>query len=243
MRHGIYHDLRLVPGASEHPKRPYVFINMVASVDGKTAVEGKASGLGTAADRSGMRSLRSKADAVMVGAGTLRAEKLSLGLDVDDPRPRPMAVILAGTGEVPLGRNLVRDGRQKVLVVLAESAEKGVEGQIDSLSEVEVRRVAADSWGRLDLTKVLRVLKSDYDVSRLLVEGGPTLNHALVSAELADELFVTLAPRLLGGGSSTAPAILDGALTEPRNLRLLSAHPVANEMFLRYALETRSSTH
>jgi 2,5-diamino-6-(ribosylamino)-4(3H)-pyrimidinone 5'-phosphate reductase len=209
-------------------------MNMVASVDGRTAVGGKASGIGTAADRTVMRILRSKADAVMIGAGTLRAEKLSLSLDLGDPRPRPLAVILTNTGDAPLESNLIRDRRQNVLVLLADRAPEGVESRHGRLAEV--RRVPASEAGSIDLATALEILKSEYDTNVLLCEGGPTLNGSLISANLADELFITLAPILLGGGASDAPAILGGSLTGPRNLRLLSAHLARDELFLRYAL-------
>jgi riboflavin biosynthesis pyrimidine reductase len=111
VKEGIYQGIWFPPSRGRDPTRPYVFINMVASVDGKTAVEGKASSLGSAADRSVMRTLRSRADAVMVGGGTLRAEKLSLSLEADEPGPRPLAVILTNTGDVPLESNLIRDRR------------------------------------------------------------------------------------------------------------------------------------
>ncbi len=211
---------------------------MVTTVDGKTAVEGKASGIGTPADRALMRTLRCEADAVMIGGGTLRAEKLSLGLDAHDPRPRPLAVVLTGTGDVPLGSNLVRDRRQDVLVLLSEGADRGAERRLGGLAEV--RRVPDLEPGLADPKKALQTLKSDYGVGRLLVEGGPTLNHALISAGLADELFVTLAPTLIGGGASEA-TILDGALREPRKLHLLSAYLARDELFLRYGLGGRRS--
>ena len=74
----IYEDLS--PSWRRDGERPYVILNMVSSLDGRTAIEGKAAGIGSTTDRKTMRTLRSKVDAVMIGAGTLRAEKLSLGL-------------------------------------------------------------------------------------------------------------------------------------------------------------------
>jgi riboflavin-specific deaminase-like protein len=206
-----------------------VIINMVASVDGKAAMEGKASGLGTEADRSVMRTLRSKADAVMVGGGTLRAERLSLGLDAEDLGPRPLGVVLSNTGDLPMESNLLRDPRQNVLVLLSGRADKDAEARLRRLARV--RRVPGSM---IDPSKALRILKFDFGVELLLCEGGPRLNHALISADLADELFVTLTPMLLG--ASDAPAIVDGTLEEPDELRLLSVHPAGDELFLRYGL-------
>ena len=233
----IYGDLE--PPAGEDPARPFVFVNMVSSADGRAATSGKASGIGTAADRRVMRTLRAKADAVMVGGGTLRAERLSLGLDAEDGGPVPLGVVLTGTGDLPLERNLVRDRRQRVLVVLAEGADRGVERRVGDLAEV--RRVPTEPSGRVALSGALGVLKTDYVVERLLVEGGPTVNRALISDHLADELFLTLAPTLLGQDAPGAPAILGGTLHEPYDLRLLSAHLAGDELFLRYALKGRET--
>jgi 2,5-diamino-6-(ribosylamino)-4(3H)-pyrimidinone 5'-phosphate reductase len=204
-------------------------------VDGKTAVEGKATGLGTAADRGVMRTLRSRADAVMIGGGTLRAEKLSLGLDEDDPRPRPLAVVLTNTGEVPLEGNLVRDRRQSVLVLIARSADEQAERRLRRLAEV--RRAPTLESGFVDLEGCLRMLRSRYEIDRLLVEGGPTLNHALISRNLVDELFLTVAPRVLGG--SEGPTLLSGRAIPAHDrpaLELVSIHLRDDELFLRYSL-------
>ena len=207
---------------------------MVCTVDGRTTIAGKASGLGSEADRRVMRTLRSKADAVMIGGGTLRAEKLSLGLDAEDPRPRPIAVISTNTGDVPLARNLLRDERQRVLVLLAEGAGKSAERRITDLAEV---RYVPSASGAIDLAEALKILKSDYNVERLLVEAGPTLNQALISSNLADELFITLSPTLLlGGGGPDASAGISDPLPKPRSLSLLSAHLLGDELFLRYAI-------
>lgn len=209
-------------------------VNMVSSVDGRGSVEGKASGLGTAADRTVMRTLRSRADAVMIGGGTLRAEKLSLSLDREDTGAVPLAIILTNTGNVPLGSMLIRDSRQHVVVLLGESAPDAAESRLEGLAEI--RRVPEGASGMMDTTVALETIKSDYDVDVLLVEGGPSLNRSLTTAHLVDELFVTLAPRLVGGSASNTTSILDGPLKEPQALRLLSAHLVGEELFLRYSL-------
>lgn len=208
-------------------------MNIVCTVDGRTSVDGKASGLGSPMDRRVMRTLRSKADAVMIGGGTLRAEKLSLGLDAEDPRPQPLAVVLSNTGDVPLERNLIVARRQRVLVLLAEDAPDDTGPRIGD--RAEVRRVET-TCGTIDLAKALNTLKADYDVRRLLVEGGPTINHAILSSNLADELFVTLAPTLLGASTQDASSLVGGRLGKRSDLMLLSAYLDADELFLRYAI-------
>jgi 2,5-diamino-6-(ribosylamino)-4(3H)-pyrimidinone 5'-phosphate reductase len=212
-----------------------VLLNMVASLDGKAAIEGKASGLGTATDRSAMRTLRSRADAVMVGGGTVRAERLSLSLDPEDTRAVPRAVILTNTGDLPLENNLVRDHRQEVLVLLAENADKGVETRLGRFAET--RKVPATESGVIDVASALKVMKSTYGIDVLLCEGGPKLIQALISAGLADELFITMAPVLVGTKAFEEPrTFLQDHFGPPKSLRLVSSHAVGDELFLRYAI-------
>ena len=115
----IYEDLDLGAARPRDASRPYVILNMVGSVDGRAAVEGKASGLGSETDRQTMRTLRARADAVMVGAGTLRAERLTLGLDAR-AGPQPLAVIATTSGAIPLEANLIVKEGQRVLVMARE---------------------------------------------------------------------------------------------------------------------------
>ena len=89
-------------------------------------MEGKTASIGSTTDRRTMRTLRSKADAVMVGAGTLRAEKLSLGLDPTDGVVQPLAIIVTDTGEVPLEEHLIVDGGQEVLIMHSDAAPERV---------------------------------------------------------------------------------------------------------------------
>lgn len=210
---------------------PYTAINMVASVDGETAVYGRASGIGSRADREAMRALRSKVDAVMVGAGTLRAEKLNLGLD-DPMATQPLAVVAGGSGELPLEDNLItRD--QAVLVVLPE----GPRHTEPDVGRAEVlisppTDAGVSGPGGLNLRWLLGHLKGARGVERLLVEGGPSLNRALFSQKLVQELFLTVSPILLASGG---PAILSrntNPLQTP--LDLLSVHAADHDLFLRY---------
>jgi riboflavin-specific deaminase-like protein len=227
----IYEDLELPPKEWQDPSRPYVVINMVSSVDGKAAIEGKASGIGDQIDRRAMRNLRSKADAVMIGANTLRAEKVSLGLDQSGPQP--MAVILTETGDIPLESKLVGFSRQQVLVVAPQRAAERFSGR------ARVLAAATTPSGGIDLGKVLRILRADYSVAALLVEGGPVLSHALISQCLADALCLTLAPKLIGGPSDQAPTILKGQLLSAKDcssLELLCIYLAGSELFLRYSL-------
>jgi 2,5-diamino-6-(ribosylamino)-4(3H)-pyrimidinone 5'-phosphate reductase len=228
----IYVDIELPPPGRPGPSRPYVIVNMVSSIDGKCAIGGGSVGIGDETDRQTMRNLRSKVDAVMVGAGTLRSEKISLGLDEPLDGPQPLGVVATKTGDVPLESNLIVHQGQEVLLLSSENIPVGPDKRARWL------KISGDHSGNMDLLEALQRLKSEFAVDLLLVEGGPMLNHALISRGLADELFLTLAPKLLGGEGRDSFTILGGTplLPEATSPKLLSGYLAGDELFLRYAL-------
>jgi riboflavin-specific deaminase-like protein len=225
----IYKDLEVQPAEWRASSRPYVIINMITSLDGKTAVEGKSGLLGSRTDRQIMRNLRARADAVMIGANTMRAEKLSLGLDEPSPEPQPLAIIATVSGDVPLESNLIVGERQEVLLMVPEDLAVRSD-------ERRVLRVPTGLSGNIDLGEALKILKTERGVNLLLVEGGPSLNHSLMADKLVDEIFLTLAPKLVGGTAEKALTILEGPSLGAREANLLGAHLSAGELFLRYGV-------
>lgn len=222
---------------------------MVASVDGKATVGGKAGSIGSPTDRILMRTLRVHADAVMTGAGTLRAERLTLAVPESFASlreslgfpPQPLAVVATVSGDIPLEANLIGFSSDNLLVLASSETpeERLATLALQASIEVVAPREARTTGPNLDLTVALEILKSRYAVDVLLVEGGPALNHALVSAGLADELFLTLAPKLLGSTRSNASTILEGPILQSQEspkLELISIHLSESELFLRYAL-------
>ncbi len=233
----IYQDLELPPPERYDASRPYVIVNMVSSVDGSVTLKGKASGIGSETDRRAMRTLRSTADAVMIGAGTLRSERLSLGLDEPGGESQPLAVIVTRSGNLPLDANLILAEHQNLLVITTPDGPESVDGRLRERARVV--RVAATASGGANLKETLGILKAEFAVDRLLVEGGPTLNHRLFSQNLADELFLTLTPKLLGGGQASVLTLLEGCEFSPSEisgLELLGVHLCGSELYLRYRL-------
>ena len=227
-------------------------INMVCSLDGKVAADGKAGSIGSPTDRLLMRALRARADAVMIGAGTLRAEKLRLDVPDDMARarqerglePQPLAVVATGSGDVPLRENLLGASPDNLVVFVSSGTPDSRLAALSSHASVEIVSGEAARGPRLDLAGALETLKQRYAVEALIIEGGPGLNHSFVSADLADELFLTLAPKLLGGGRPDALTILQGSALPPQTSRKaepISIHLSENELFLRYTLRPADS--
>jgi riboflavin-specific deaminase-like protein len=234
----IHADLVLPRNSSAG--RPYTVINAVSTLDGRAALEGKSSTVGSAADRVIMRNIRCAFDAVLVGAGTLRAENLDLAVPQGLAQRRrekglhyqPIPIILMGASPLPKARRLYE---RKGVVILGPRTVRAE--QLPANASFRALPVGSGS-SMVEIGVVLRVLGEEFEVRSLLVEGGPAVNHSFLLGDHVDELFLTLAPGISGGGD--APNIVSGPSTVSHGLRgarLVSVHAVAGgELYLRYRL-------
>jgi riboflavin-specific deaminase-like protein len=230
----LLEELNLSGEAPSH--RPYAVANFVASADGHAAFRGRSRWLSDGADRELFHGLREHVDAILVGTGTLRTERY--GRIVRDPErrqrrsasglaPDPLACVFSRSGDIPTDIPLFADASSRIVVFTPIGFDT-----TGLAAEVEVVRLDP---GELTLTTMMRRLRSAYDVHSLLCEGGPTLFGALLQEDLIDELFLSMAAKLSGGGG--APSITNGpALAELRPLDLVWALELDSALYLRYAL-------
>jgi 2,5-diamino-6-(ribosylamino)-4(3H)-pyrimidinone 5'-phosphate reductase len=216
----------LPPLADVQGPRPYLALNMVASVDGRATLNGSAVGIGSAADKRLMRELRAEADVVLHGAGTVRADPLSARVPSDLVAQR----VAQGLAEQPLGAILTRSGNlpehhpyYESATVIYVTSDRPVPVRA---AMVEICRVGTVSAAIDDLAR--------RGVRRILCEGGPTLNASLFEAGLVDEIFLTIAPKLLGGADPLT-IVKAGAFGIIR-LGLRSVVEREGDLFLRYAV-------
>ncbi len=221
---------------------PYVAINMVSTLDGKVSVGGKASPIGSAVDRLIMRNIRCAVDAVLVGAGTVRAEEMNLSIpeELADKRRssglpgQPLGVILAGTGELPLNRKIFRSRDQRIIVVASDTTP---ETTLKEASELGVCVLQAEGSGLPQPREVLRLLKERMAVGTVLLEGGPRINASFLSSGDVHELFLTVSPKIHRSHRDTLTLAAHGD-SEPPTARfdLASIHSSVqeSELYLRY---------
>lgn len=221
--------------------RPFVYVNMAATVDGKiTSATREYPRFTSRYDRETMDRLRAEADAILVGAGTARADDPPLHVrsekmqryrrSLGKPDGLDRVLVSASLDVEPDNRFFDDTGGTRI-VATVESAPIERLSALDGLAEIW--RLGAE---RVDLAALLRRLKTR-GVERLLLEGGGELNWGFLEQDLIDELYVTIAPRLLGGRS--APTMLEGSGLEmagQRRLKLLDLHREQDELYCRWAI-------
>ena len=213
------------------PERPYLLLNFATTLDGRAAINGRSGPIGSAVDTEMLQRLRTRVDAVMIGAGTMRAERY--GRIVSDPQLRayrertglahdPLAVIVSNRLELPWDAALFTNGGGRVVVFTASDQEPP-----QTATPVTIVR---HSDG-VELDRVMEWLRKERGIRSVLCEGGPTLHGRLREGGLADELFLTIAPKVAGG---EGPRILEGALPDVDNVELAWLLESESELFARY---------
>jgi len=220
------------PWEQPHEERPFVATNFAATVDGRATIGGVSGPIGSATDTEMLARLRTRFDAVMIGAGTMRAERYGRIVADQEQRERreriglphdPLMVIVSGRLDLPWDAPLFTEGAGRVLIFTASEAEPP-----ETATTLRVVR----HEGGVDLAKALQHLRHERGVRALLCEGGPHLHGQLWSAGLVDELFLTTAPKLTG---ATAPRIVEGdPLAAPNALQLAWLLEHDGELFARY---------
>ena len=214
-----------------HPDRPYLILNFASTLDGRAAIQGKSGPIGSRTDREMLQRLRTRVDAVMIGAGTMRAERY--GRMVSDPQLRayrertllthdPLAVIVSNRLDLPWDASLFTNGGGSCVIFTASDEQP---------PETATPVTCVRHPDGVDLEHCLGWLLRERGIHSVLCEGGPTLHGRLREAGLADELFLTFAPKLAGG---EGPRILEGALPEVIDLELAWLLESEGELFARY---------
>ena len=181
------------------PDRPHLITNFAVTLAGHATMVGRSGTIARDSDTAMLVGLRTRVDAVMIGAGTMRAERY--GRVVGDVAKRerrereglpadPLMVIVSGRLDLPWDAPLFTEGAGEVVIFTAADTDPP-----DTVTPVEVVR----HEGEVNLVEALATLRNDRGVRSVLCEGGPRLHAQLLDAKLVDELFVTHAPKLAGG--------------------------------------------
>lgn len=214
--------------------RPWVLANMISSLDGAIDVDGVSGPLGGQADKRVFSAIRAVADAIVVGAGTVIAENYrrpQTPTDVQSLRQArgqsslPRIAIVSSSLSIPVDHRVFDADAPPIVITHAQSPAE----RREVLAERAEVIVIGDD--HVDLAEALQALAHS-GAKTVLLEGGPTLNGAMVAADLVDEICMSVAPVLVGG---TGARMMSGIHTHAvRGMRLDRVLHEDGYLFLRY---------
>ena len=184
--------------------RPWLGVCMVASIDGSTVIDSNSRALSSKTDQEVLLTLRDLADVLLVGAATVRIEGYG------PPRkPGQRVGVVSRTGNVDVTSTLFTSGAG--FLIIPEDAPP---------TSVDAVRAGV---GEVDFAGALGQLTADF----VQAEGGAQLNGALSTADVIDEINLTISPQLAGGDG---PRVTSGSVQMSRRMRL--AHVLEDDGFL-----------
>ncbi|AWL37455.1 deaminase [Streptomyces sp. SM18] len=227
--------------------RPFVLLSAAVSIDGHldTRPGEERLLLSNKEDFERVDSVRAGVDAILVGAGTLRADNPRLLVNSAERRASrvaagepeyPLKVTITGTGNLDPGWKFWHHGGDKLVLAVGHEATAQARANLGDLATVQ--SVPAEAvW-----PAALDILGDEYGVKRLMVEGGGTVHTQLLEAALADELQLVIAPLLVGQFDAVrmlGPASYPGG--PAARLRLLETRQIGDVVLLRYAPKDTST--
>lgn len=211
--------------------RPYVACNFISTLDGRATMHGRTEQLGFKTDARVVMRLRTFADAVIVGAGTMRVERYDRMLPVARLRQYreqiglaedPLTVIVTDSMKLPWDAGLFTDGYGDVLLATSSAISPPA-----TQTHVDVLRQS----GGIDFAALLVHLHRRWGIRSIVCEGGPTMLSGLTNAGLVDDLFLTLNPVLVGDSER---GLIRGGLRSPVPARLAWVLEAEGELFTRW---------
>ncbi|HEX6392873.1 MAG TPA: pyrimidine reductase family protein [Acidimicrobiales bacterium] len=225
-------------GRSQVPGRAFVRCNMISSLDGAISLNGRSGTLGGPADRMVFQVLRSLADVILVGAGTMRTEGYGPAVLNEDLRNQrkergqpavPPIAVVTRSGNLDWSSPFFTEAEQRPIVVTTTGTNPGARERAGHAAELVLA-----GEDNVDLEEAIANLYGS-GYRSVLLEGGPGLNADVVNAGLLDELCVTLSPRIVAGDG---PRILAGPeLSVP--LELDPVHLLEQDGFYFYRFAVR----
>ena len=245
----------------EHAGRPYVIGNLASTLDGVVALDtsGRSKSREISGyheqDRAVMGLLRAVADAVVVGAGTLRSAPRHIWTAERIYRPlagayraarqamrlaeAPLNVFVTARGEVDVGAPVFHTDEVRSMIVttvagLERLRERGLPASVQGVALPDAEALEAHAV----LGAIAPLLASVRRDATILVEGGPRLLGSFCAQGRLDELFLTLAPQIAGrDGGPQRPGLVAGVLLAPEHPlwgRLVGVKRSESHLFLRY---------
>lgn len=225
--------------------RPFVTANFAITADGRVSTRALTpSDFSSPRDKRRLVEIRAACDAVMVSAKTLATDNMSMGLPAPELRaarvakglpPFPLRVLLTNRGRIDPALRLFAKTFSPIIIFSTKKMTRRIRAALTGKATLHLH----DS-DQVDLAQMLRTLRAEYRVRRLVCEGGPQVLRALLTAQLVDEIHLTVCPRVFGGAKAPTLTALAGTfLPHGVALKLRDMEVVADECYLRYHVAAR----
>lgn len=188
-------------------QRPFVTLKTASTLDGKIAAyTGDSRWITSDAAREYVHELRHRHQAIMVGVGTVLADDPSLTVRLPVPGIHPTRIIVDSRLRTPLHAKVVQDGLAQTIVLTTEQADPA---KVQHLEQAGVTVVACGEGAHVDLELAMRTL-AEYEIASVLLEGGGTLNGAMLARSLIDKMILFYAPKIIGGSDAPSNFQMNG---------------------------------
>jgi 5-amino-6-(5-phosphoribosylamino)uracil reductase len=225
--------------------RPHTTVILAMSADGKIAdVRRSPARFSSSADRFHLEKQVSLADAVLFGAGTLRAYGTTLSVSnpqlksarLQQGKPtQPIQIVCSASAEFDPNLRFFQQSVPRWLLTTEVGAQRW-ESKVESFERILIANLVE---GQLDWEDAFNQL-TNLGIKRLAILGGGKLVSSLLAADLIDEFWLTICPLILGGQSAPTPVEGEGFLSKSaRSLQLLSVETIDQEVFLHYRLQEK----
>ena len=225
--------------------RPFVTANFAITADGRVSTRALTpADFSSPRDKRRLVEIRASCDAVLASVKTVASDNMSMGLPAGELRAArvakgrpafPLRVLLTNRGRIDPALRIFTKTFSPIIIFATEEMPRRIRVALAGKATLYLQ----DS-DHLDLAQMLRTLRGRHRVRRLVCEGGPQILRALLSAQLIDELHVTVCPRVFGGAKAPTLTGLAGAfLPRSVSLELRDMQVIADECYLRYRIAAR----
>lgn len=223
-------------------KTPYVVLKFAMTLDGKIATRTGASKWITGeAARNHVHQLRGRYAGILAGIGTVLADDPMLNCRIDGAH-QPLRIILDSHLRIPMGSRLVRSAKEYPLLIVCNESTRDREEGASRIQKLE--EAGAKVWtlpeknGHPDLNVLMQRLGEE-KIDSVLIEGGGTVNEAVLKAHIVHHVYAYIAPKIFGGEDAKTPVEGSGIRLpqECANLRLAKITVLLNDMLLEYDVE------
>ena len=229
------------------PPRPFVTANFAITWDGRVSTrEHTPADFSSKRDKRRLSEIRATADAVLVGASTIAADKMTMG--ISDPAlraervkrkqsPYPLRVIVSNTGRISPTLRVFDKDFSSIVIFSTTRMNQRTRATLAAKADLWLHESRT-----VNLTAVLATLRAEYRVHRIVCEGGPRLFRAMLAEQLVDEIHLTLCPRVFAGtGALTLTGLVGESLPATAQCRLREMEVIEGECFLRYRVSQQRS--